>query len=81
MSIPGVITGITMVFVPAASTNIIAGYLGHTKMIGDIIETTFKTEVNYNVGSTLSLVLMLIILIAMVVMNHFDQDKDGAMLL
>jgi spermidine/putrescine transport system permease protein len=81
LSIPGVITGITMVFVPAASTNIIAGYLGHTKMIGDIIETTFKTEVNYNVGSTLSLVLMLIILIAMVVMNHFDQDKDGAMLL
>lgn len=81
LSFPGVVTGITMVFVPAASTNIIAGYLGHTRMIGDVIETTFKTEMNFNVGSTLSLVLMVIILVAMLVMNHFDQDEDGAMLL
>lgn len=81
LSFPGIVTGITMVFVPAASTNIIAGYLGHTRMIGDVIETTFKTEINYNVGSTLSLVLMVIILITMIVMNHFDHDEDGAMLL
>lgn len=78
-SVPGIISGITMVFVPAVSTFVISKLLGGgmTYLIGDIIENYFlgnTGEVNYNVGAALSLVLMVLILISMGVMNHFDED-------
>lgn len=80
-SIPGIISGITMVFVPAVSTFIISKLLGGgmTYLIGDIIENYFlgnTGEVNYNVGAALSLVLMILILISMGIMNRFDKDAE-----
>ena len=86
MSVPGIISGITMVFVPAVSTFVISKLLGGGKtfLIGDIIENYFLGNtgtVNYNIGAALSLVLMLLILISMAVMNHFDKDESaGGML-
>ena len=75
LSIPGVISGITMVFVPAASTFLVSKYLGGTEdmMIGDIIEKEFMT--NRNVGSAMSLVLMIIILVSMIIMNRFGDEE------
>lgn len=80
-SVPGIISGITMVFVPAVSTFVISKLLGGGKtfLIGDIIENYFlgnAGEVNYNIGATLSLVLMILILISMGIMNHFDKDAE-----
>ena len=82
MSVPGIISGITMVFVPAVSTFVISKLLGGGKtfLIGDIIENYFLGNtgtVNYNIGASLSLVLMLLILISMAVMNHFDKDESA----
>lgn len=80
-SVPGIISGITMVFVPAVSTFVISKLLGGgmTYLIGDIIENYFlgnTGEVNYNVGASLSLVLMILILVSMGIMNHFDKDAE-----
>ena len=81
-SVPGIISGITMVFVPAVSTFVISKLLGGgmTYLIGDIIENYFlgnAGEVNYNVGAALSLVLMLLILISTGIMNHYDKDNTA----
>lgn len=88
LSLPGVISGITMVFVPSVSTFIISKLLGggKTNLIGDVIDMYFlgsAGEVNYNIGAALSLVLMVLILICMGVMNHFDDDETagGGMML
>lgn len=82
LSVPGMISGITMVFVPAVSTFIISKLLGggKTNLIGDVIEMYFlgnAGEINYNIGAALSLVLMLLILISMGIMNHFDKEETG----
>lgn len=82
LSVPGLISGITMVFVPAVSTFIISKLLGggKTNLIGDIIEMYFlgnAGEINYNVGAALSLVLMILILVSMGIMNHFDKEETG----
>ena len=78
MSVPGIISGVTMVFVPAVSTFYISKKLGGTStaMIGDIIESQFKTSYNLNVGAAMSLVLMVIVLICMGVMNRFTGDGE-----
>ncbi len=80
-SVPGIISGVTMVFVPAVSTFVISKLLGGgmTYLIGDIIENYFlgnAGEVNYNVGAALSLILMILILISTGIMNHFDKDAE-----
>ena len=78
LSMPGVVSGITMVFVPCVSTFYISQKLGGGtfSLIGDIIEMQFQTAYNYNLGAALSLVLMVLILICMAVMNRFaDQDS------
>ncbi len=82
MSIPGVLSGITMVFVPCVSTFYISRQFsdGNIKMIGDIIEDKFyKSSVpDYNIGATISLVLMVIILISLAIANKFSDDGiDG----
>lgn len=78
LSLPGVVSGLTMVFVPSVSTFYISQKLGGTnsRLIGDVIEQQFKSANNYNLGAALSLVLMVMILICMAVMNHFS-DEDG----
>lgn len=75
LSVPGIISGITMVFVPSASTFLVAQYLGGTNdiMIGDIIEKIFWTD--QNTGSAISLMLMVFILIFLIVMNIFGDEE------
>ena len=82
LSVPGIVTGITMVFVPAVSTFYISKQMGgpETVLIGDVIETQFKQAYNPNLGAAMSLVLMLLIFICMGVMNHFtDSDEEVVM--
>jgi spermidine/putrescine transport system permease protein len=76
LSLPGVISGITMVFVPALTTFVISDFLGGSKvlLIGNVIEQQFTQVGNWNVGSGLSLVLMIFILISMAIMQHYDKD-------
>ncbi|MBE6830588.1 MAG: ABC transporter permease [Ruminococcaceae bacterium] len=80
MSMPGVISGITMVFVPAVSTFIISKMLGGgaNLMIGDLIDMQFLgSAYNPNLGSAISLVLMVLILICMGIMNQFDDGESN----
>ena len=76
LSIPGVISGITMVFVPAASSFVIASRLGGFNLIGDTIDAYYNKSLNMNAGSMLSFILMVVIILSMAVMNHFDKDDD-----
>lgn len=81
LSLPGVISGITMVFVPSVSTFIISKMLGggSNMLIGDLIEMQFLgTIYNPNLGSAISLVLMVMILICMGIMNKFDGEKENS---
>ena len=84
LSLPGVSTGITMVFVPCVSTFYITQKLGggQVVLVGDVIETQFQSANNYNLGAALSLVLMVLILICLGVMNHFgaDDSSDGGVI-
>ena len=79
LSIPGIVSGVTMVFVPAVSTFYISQKLGGTGsvLIGDVIESQFKTAYNPNLGAALSLILMLMVLICVGVMNHFSSESVG----
>ena len=78
MSLPGVLSGITMVFVPCVSTFYISRQFsdGNIKMIGDIIEDKFyrSSVPDYNIGATISLVLMVIILLSLAVAYKFSVD-------
>lgn len=75
----GVISGITMVFVPSVSTFYISQKLGGSSfdLIGDTIERQFQTAYNYNLGAAMSLVLMVIILISMAVMNRYSDGEES----
>lgn len=79
LSLPGVVSGITMVFVPSVSTFYISQKLGGGKfmLIGDVIEMKFMSSYNYNIGAALSFVLMIIILLCLAVMNKFADDDGG----
>ena len=83
LSMPGVISGITMVFVPSVSTFYISQKLGgiRNELIGDVIEQQFKLNSNYNLGASLSLILMILIIISMAVMNKFAADDDGGVII
>ena len=82
LSMPGVISGFTMVFVPAVSTFYISQKLGSTGtvLIGDIVESQFKTAYNPNLGAALSLILMIMITICIAIMNKFSDDEEVATL-
>ena len=83
LSLPGVMSGITMVFVPAISTFIISRMLGggSNLLIGDLIEMQFLgNSYNPNLGAAISLVLMVIILLIMTIMNQFDVDDDRVLM-
>ncbi len=77
LSLPGVISGITMVFVPSLTTFVISEILGGSKvvLIGNVIEQQFKTINNWHTGSGLSLVLMIFILISMAVLAKYDKEE------
>lgn len=79
LSIPGVISGITMVFVPALTTFVISDLLGGSKilLIGNVIEQEFKQGSNWHVGSGLSLVLMIFIILSMALIAKYDKDGEG----
>ncbi|MBQ8780475.1 MAG: ABC transporter permease [Oscillospiraceae bacterium] len=83
LSMPGVVSGITMVFVPAISTFIISRMLGGggNLLIGDLIEMQFLgNSYNINLGAAISLVLMVIVLLIMTIMNQFNVDDDVVLL-
>ena len=83
LSIPGIFSGVTMVFVPAVSTFYISQKLGgaETMLIGDVIEKQFKTSNNPNLGAALSLLLMLMVLVCTGIMNRFgEDDEEGGVL-
>lgn len=77
LSVPGIVSGITMVFVPSVSTFYISQKLGGTSatLIGDIIEMQFQTAYNYHLGAALSFVLMILIFISLAVMRKFSDDS------
>ena len=79
LSMPGILSGITMVFVPAVSTFYISQKLGGTDtvLIGDLIERLFKQADNPNLGAALSLVLMALVLVCTGIMNRFGGDEEG----
>ena len=79
LSTPGILSGLTMVFVPAVSTFYISQKLGGTEtmLIGDVIERQFKYANNRNLGAALSLVLMLLVLVCTGLMNRFGGDEEG----
>ncbi len=76
LSIPGVISGVTMVFVPAASAFVISNRLGNFWLIGDTIDSYYTKNFDLNAASVLSFVLMVVIVISILVMNHFDKDDE-----
>ena len=81
LSIPGIASGVTMVFVPALTTFVISNILGGGKiyLIGNIIEQEFTTSANWNLGSGLSLVMMIFILLSMAFLNKFDKSGEGVL--
>ena len=79
LSMPGILSGITMVFVPAVSTFYISQKVGgsDTMLIGDVIEKEFKSAGNPNLGAALSLVLMLLVFVCTGIMNRFGDSEEG----
>ena len=82
LSVPGIISGISMVFVPALTTFVISTLLGGSKilLIGNIIEQEFTQASNWHLGSGLSVVLMIFIIFNMIISAIFDKDGEGPML-
>ena len=79
LSASGIISGVTMVFVPSISTFYISQKLGGGSfdLIGDTIERQFQNAVTYHTGAAVSLVMMILILISVGIMNRFSDDKGG----
>ena len=79
LSMPGIFSGITMVFVPAVSTFYISQKLGgiDTMLIGDVIERQFRQGNNPNLGAALSLVLMILVFVCTGIMNRFGDREEG----
>lgn len=82
LSIPGVVSGVTMVFVPALTTFVISSILGGSKilLIGNVIEQEFTQASNWNLGSGLSIVLMVFIILSMIISAILDKDGEGTLL-
>ena len=82
LSVPGILSGVTMVFVPAVSTFYISQKLGGTDtvLIGDVIERLFKQANNPNLGAALSLVLMALVFVCTGIMNRFGSDEEGGVI-
>lgn len=79
LSIPGIVTGITMVFMPAVSTFVISRLLGGGQymLIGNLIEQQFLVTGDWHFGSAISIIMMVFILITMAITSKFEEDKEG----
>ena len=79
LSIPGIISGVTMVFMPAVTTFAISRLLGSGRFMlyGDVIEKQFLELNNWNFGSSLSLIMMILIIISMSLLNRADPKKEN----
>ena len=79
LTLSGIISGIIMVFVPALTSFVISDLLGGGKvlLIGNVIEQEFMQGTNWNLGSGLSVVLMIFVVASMALMNIFDKDGGG----
>ena len=79
LSLPGVISGISMVIMPAVTTFIISRRLGggHYILVGNLIEQQFMVVGDWNFGSAISFVLMVVILISMGIMRKYDKEYEG----
>lgn len=82
LTIPGIISGITMVFIPALTTFVISNLLGGSKilLIGNVVEQEFTQTGNWHLGSGLSIVLMLFIIVNMILSSIFDKEGEGSVL-
>ena len=83
LSVPGIISGITMVFVPGVTTFVISQYLGGgmCNLIGDVIESLFSgTSGNWHLGSALSVIVMAVILLCMWFVNRVSDDEEGGVM-
>ncbi len=80
LSVPGIITGITMVFMPAVSTFVISRLLGGGQymLIGNLIEQQFLWVGDWHFGSAISIIMMIFILITMAITSKFDVQKEGS---
>lgn len=80
LSVPGIVSGVTMVFVPALTTFVISNLLGGSKilLIGNVIEQEFTKGSNWNLGAGLSIVLMIFILLSMTMIAKYDKDGEGS---
>lgn len=80
LSASGIISGVTMVFVPSISTFYISQKLGGGtfELIGDTIERQFQNSSTYNVGAAISLVMMILVLISLAIMNKFAEEEGGS---
>ncbi len=78
LTMPGVVSGVTMVFVPSISTFYISQKLGGGSfdLIGDTIERQFQNAVTYHTGAAVSLVMMILILISLAIMNKFSDSGE-----
>ena len=78
-SLPGIVSGITMVFVPSLTTFVISDILGGGKvmLIGNVIEQQFTVSYDWNTGAGLSIVLMVFVLLSMAIMNAVDKNGEG----
>ena len=78
LTTPGIISGVTMVFVPSISTFYISQKLGGGSfdLIGDTIERQFQNAVTYHTGAAISLVMMVLILISLAIMNRFSDNEE-----
>ncbi len=84
LSLPGILSGVTMVFVPSVSTFAISNLLGggNQMMLGDLIELQFLGGAyNPHLGAAISMVMMVIVVVCMVVMNHFGEGEEQAVML
>ena len=79
LSVPGIASGITMVFVPSLTTFVISNILGggKTYLIGNIIEQEFTTSANWNLGSGISIVMMIFVIASMAVLSRFDKSEGA----
>lgn len=79
LTVSGVISGITMVFVPSISTFYISQKLGAGKidLVGDTIERLFQNPSTYNIGAAMSLIMMILIIVSVRIMNRFSEDEEG----
>jgi spermidine/putrescine transport system permease protein len=82
LSVPGIVSGITMVFVPSVSTFVISGLLGGSDnyLIGDLISVQFNSAYNLNYGSATSLLLMVVVIITMIIFNRLETEDSEATL-